>query len=69
MPDETYAYEGLTISVRERPDQGYAEYGVVIDGVFHGIGGMKLGDFQEKILEGGKATADEAEAKAAAKKS
>jgi hypothetical protein len=67
MPD--YSHEGLTISVRERPDQGYVEYGVVIDGIFHGIGGTKLGDYQEKILEGGKLAADEADAKSASKKS
>ena len=69
MASEDYTHEGLTVVVRERPDQGTVEYGVDIDGAFLPIGGAKLSDFQEKILEAGKAAADEAESKSSSKSS
>lgn len=54
-----YLFEGLTVAVRQTDD--YAQYGVVIHGVFFPFGGDKIGGFLSDVAE---ARADEAKQQA-----
>jgi hypothetical protein len=44
-----YLYNGLGIAVRETADGELYEFGVVVDGVFIGLGVRKVGDVQAEL--------------------
>ena len=59
MADENYAYEGLSVAVRERADAGQVEFGVVVDGAFIPFAAGKLEGFREDLREAQEQAQDE----------
>ena len=51
-----FTYTGLGVVVRERPDSGYHEFGVMLDGVYVPFAAVKSGQFAPEV-EAAKAAA------------
>lgn len=49
---ENLVASNLGVAVRRRPDQGYFEFGVVVDGEFYSFGARREGDLDPEFSQG-----------------
>lgn len=42
-------HSGLGVALRKRDDQGYYEFGVIVDGGFVSFGARKIGDVEPEL--------------------